>query len=409
MKRFLFWTIVAIVLVGLGAAGFNKYHGRPSVSPYRTMPVKRGKVLLTVNSSGTVQPVQSVQIGSFASGPIRKVCVDYNDKVKKGQVLAEVDPLIPTANRDQANAALLCADANLLQAKAKLEQAARDWKRAEKLLPQKAIADADYDSAKAAHEIAKASVAVCESTIEQSKATLSLAEINVGYTKIKSPCDGVVTDRKIDPGQTVASQFQTPVLFVVAPDLEKRVLVLASVDEADIGMIREAQSRNEPVTFLVDAYPKDVFQGRISQIRFTPTTVQNVVTYTVVVETPNPDLKLLPGLTANLTFQIEKHEKVLSVPNAALRFYPKTNEVRQCDRAILDGTLGGKKDKDEDETVAHDRGRKERYVWVDGDGEDAGLLRAVKITVGINGKNSSEVLAGDLAEGQMVVTGMLTP
>jgi HlyD family secretion protein len=409
MKRFLFWTTVAVVLVGLGAAGFNKYHARPSVSPYRTMPVKRGKIQLTVNSSGTVQPVQSVQIGSFASGPIRKVHADYNDKVKKGQVLAEVDQLIPTANVEQAKASLLCATANLVQAQAKLVQAERDWKRAEKLLPQKAIADADYDLAVATYATAKASVAVCQSTIEQSEAALRLAKINLEYTIITSPCDGIITDRKIDPGQTVASTFQTPVLFVVAPDLEKRVLVLASVDEADIGMIREAQSRNEPVTFLVDAYPKDVFKGRISQVRFTPTTVQNVVTYTVVVETPNPELKLLPGLTANLTFQIDKHEKALTAPNAALRFYPKPAEVRKCDRDIVEGAAANKKDKDEDETAERDRGHKERYVWVEGEGEDAGLLRAVKITVGINGKSTAEVLSGDLAEGQMVVTGMLTP
>ena len=148
----------------------------------------------------------------------------------------------------------------------------------------------------------------------------------------------MITDRKVDPGQTVASQFQTPVLFVVAPDLEKRVYVQASVDEADIGMIREAQLRNEPV----DVYGRRLSQGHFSredrQVRLTPTTVQNVVTYTVIVEAPNLEMKLLPGMTANLTFQIEKHEGMLKVPNAALRFFPKPDQVRQCDRPILEGT-----------------------------------------------------------------------
>ena len=173
--------------------------------------------------------------------------------------------MIPTAQCNQAKAALACANANLLQAQAKLEQAKRDWKRAESLLPEKAISDTDYDLAKATLETAKANVAVCEATIDQNKATLAVAESNLGYTKIRAPEDGIITDRKVDSGQTVASQFQTPELFVVAPDLEKRVYVLASVDEADIGMIREAQLRKEPVSFTVDAYPKDTFKGKTAQ------------------------------------------------------------------------------------------------------------------------------------------------
>ncbi len=219
----------------------------------------------------------------------------------------------------------------------------------------------------------------------------------------------MITDRKIDPGQTVASQFQTPVLFVVAPDLEKRVYVQAAVDEADIGMIREAQSRNEPVTFTVDAYPKDTFHGKISQVRLTPTTVQNVVTYTVIVEAPNLELKLLPGMTANLTFQIEKHEGKLKIPNAALRFFPKANQVRPCDVPILEGTSPDNKeardeqeDENSDDPAAKDRSRKQRYVWlIDGD-----LLKAVKITTGLSDKHCTEIVSGDLSAGQEVVTGL---
>jgi len=414
MKRFFFWMIVVGIVVGASAAGYSKFHGakQDAADVYRTVKVGRGEIKCVVNSSGTVQPVQSVQVGAFVSGPITEIKVDFNDDVKKDQVLALVDELIPKAQRNQAKAALECANANLLQAEAKLKQAKRDWDRAKGLLPQRAISDTDYDTAEAAYETAKANVAVCKATIEQSGAALELAESNLKYTVIKSPVDGVITDRKVDPGQTVASQFQTPVLFVVAHDLYERVYVQASVDEADIGMIREAKGRSEPVTFTVDAYPKDTFKGKRGkhiQIRLTPTTVQNVVTYTVVVEAPNVERKLLPGMTANLLFQIEKRANVLKVPNAALRFFPKPNEVRKCDLPILEGNSpDNKEDRDADAAAANDdpatkdRNRKQRYVWIiDGD-----LLAAVKITTGLSDKSSTEVVSGDLSEGQSVVTGM---
>lgn len=411
MKRFLFWMVVVGVVVGAGAAGFSKLHnskGNLGASRYRTVPVRRGDIKFVVNSSGTVQPVQSVKVGSVISGPILKVYVDFNDKVKKGQVLAEVDPLISKAQRDQAKASLDCAEANLLQAQAKLEQAKRDWSRAESLHPGDGIPGNEYDLAKATFETAKANVAVSQATIQQCKASLALAESNLDYAVIKSPVDGVITDRKIDSGQTVASQFQTPELFVVAPDLEKRVYVLASVDEADIGMIREAQLRKEPVTFLVDAYPKDIFRGKIEQIRLTPTTVQNVVTYTVVVEAPNPELKLLPGMTANLSFQADKRTNVLKIPNAALRFTPKPDQVRKSDRSILEGTASKEQEeKDSDDPLVQERLRKQRHVWVANDA-DAGLLSAVKIVIGLSDKSSTELVSGDLTAGQMVVTGMET-
>ena len=412
MKRFFFWMIVAGVVVAGSAAGYSKFHGakQDAASVYRTMKVRRGEIRNEVNSSGTVQPVLSIQVGAFVSGPIKDVKVDFNDKVKKHQVLALVDKLIPKAQRDQAKASLACAKANLLQAEAKVKQSKRDWQRAKTLLLKQAISDTDYDLAEETYETAKASVEACKATIQQNESALEVAQSNLDYTVIESPVDGIITDRKIDPGQTVASQFQTPVLFVVAPDLEKRVYVQAKVDEADIGMIREAQSRKEPVAFTVDAYPKDTFHGKIFQIRLTPTTEQNVVTYTVVVEAPNLELKLLPGMTANLTFQIEKHTGKLKVPNAALRFFPKPNEVRPCDLPILNGTSPDNKeardaeaaDAARDDPAAKERIRKERYVWViDGD-----LLTAVKITTGLSDKSSTEILSGDLSVGQLVVTGM---
>lgn len=410
--------IAGVTIVGTAVAGYSYFHtSRPGTQndKYRTMAVRRGDLKFVVNSTGTVQPVRSVQVGSFVSGPIRKVCVDFNAIVKKGQLLAEVDPLLFKAQRDQARASLDSAQANLLQAQAKLKQAEHDWKRAETLLPAKAIADSDFDLAKATYETAKAIVAICEATIEQQKGALKLAEVNLDYTEITSPVDGVVTDRKVDPGQTLASQFQTPVLFVVAPDLEKKVNVLASVDEADIGLVREAQARGEPVRFRVDAYPKDTFEGKIVQVRLTPTTVQNIVTYTVVVESSNPQLKLLPGMTASLAFQVEKRKGVLKIPNAALRFFPKPAQVRESDRSIVEDASPDKKagegseaadatEKDDD-SDGLEHSSKPKYVWiVDGD-----LLSAVKVTTGLTGKNFTELVSGDLKEGQALVTGVKKP
>jgi HlyD family secretion protein len=418
MKRLIFWIIVLGILVGLGAAGYNKFHPRPlTAESYNTAKVERGDIPFEVKSSGTVQPIQSVQIGSFVSGPIRKIYKDFNDVVKEGDRLAEVDPLIPKAQCSQAQASLDCANANLLQTEAKLKQAERDWKRAEKLFPQKALADSDYDVAVSTYEAAKAAVAVCKATIKQCEASLELAKVNLGYTIIKSPVDGIITDRKVDSGQTVASQFQTPVLYVVAPELDKRVNVLASVDEADIGLIREAHKRGEPVTFEVDAYPKDTFHGKIAQVRLTPTTVQNVVTYTVVVEAPNTELKLLPGMTATISFQIEKHEKVLKIPNAAFRFHPKPEQVCERDRKLLEGKAGDEK-KDIEKKSENDSSKeadktatdknplhKSRRVWIlDGD-----LLSAVDIVAGIGDKTSTELVSGDLKEGQLLATGVKTP
>ena len=218
--------------------------------------------------------------------------------------------------------------------------------------------------------------------------------------------DGIVIDRKVDPGQTVAAQFQTPVMFVVAPDLEKKVYVYASVDEADIGLIRDAQKRGQPVIFSVDAYPKDSFTGHITQVRLNPTTVSNVVTYTVVVESTNAELKLLPGMTANLTFQIEKRSDVLTLPNAALRFHPRIDQVRKSDQPIVEG-------REEDELTnaaagpgeskdAAGRAAKPTYVWI----VDGSQLAAVEVTTGLADKGRTEILSGNLGDGQEVVTGL---
>lgn len=381
---------------------------------FRQAPVSRGEIISVVNSTGTVKPVLNVQIGAVVSGPILEVRVDFNDKVKTGQILAEVDPLLYKAQVDQAVATLASAEASLLQAQAKLAQAQRDWQRAQTLLPKKSIAETDYDTAKATYEVAVATVAACKAAIQQNQGMLQMAQTNLEYTKIRSPVDGIIIDRKVDPGQSVASQFQTPEMFKVAPDLDKRIYVQASVDEADIGRIRAAQEGGKPVMFTVDAYPADLFQGKIYQVRLNPTTTQNVVTYPVIVEAPNSQLKLLPGMTANLSFHIDKRGGVLRVPNAAIRFYPKPAQVRPEDRALLEGMAEETEEDDDRKPRANPpepsamaraeagRQRSRRHVWV----VEGELLRAVEIVTGLSDDKYSELVSGKLEDGQRVVTGL---
>jgi HlyD family secretion protein len=412
VKSILFWSIALVGVAAAGTVGYQRYNAARNASgQYRTKAIQRGDVALVVNSTGTVQPVLNVQVGAFVSGPIKSVRVDFNDKVKKDQTLAEIDPQTYKAAEAHESAALAHAVADLKRVETLLEHAVHFEERNGRLKKKGAIAENDYEQSITDRKSLEAQVELCKAAILQSKADLETAKANLGYTNITSPVDGIVIDRKVDPGQTMAAQFQTPVMFIVAPDLEKKVYVNASVDEADIGLIRDAQKRNQPVDFTVDAYPDDNFVGHIFQVRLNPTTVSNVVTYTVVVETANGELKLLPGMTANLVFQIEKRANVLRVPNAALRFHPKAEQVRKSDLPIVEGRLeeetsghpSGEAAEKKDAAAPH--GKKPMYVWV----IDGSQLAAVEIVIGLTGKSYTEIVSGDLKEGQEVVTGLQTP
>jgi HlyD family secretion protein len=408
MKRFFFWMIVLGMLVGAGTAGHSYFYASTNTAAkYRTKAVRRGDIQVVVNSTGTVKPVRSVEVGSNVSGPILTVHVDYNAKVKAGQLLAQIDPRIYKAALAHEEAALVRSRADLARIKALLAQAVRLEKRGLLLKPKNAISETDLDQCTTDRQSLEAQVDLAAAAIQECEANLATAKTNLDFTDIKSPVDGIVIDRKVDPGQTLASQFQTPVMFIVAPDLESKVYVYASVDEADIGLIRDAQKRGEPVSFTVDAYPRDAFRGKIAQVRLNPTTVQNVVTYTVVVESSNVDLKLLPGMTANLSFQIEKRPGVLTVPNAALRLHPTAEQVRACDRAIVEGTAGDDSAEAGTKTVASatpGRNHKQRYVWI----AEGNLLAAVAVVTGLSDKSSTELLSGELTEGQEVIVGTKT-
>jgi HlyD family secretion protein len=227
------------------------------------------------------------------------------------------------------------------------------------------------------------------------------------YTQIEAPEDGMIIDRRIDPGQTLAASFQTPVLFIVAPKMREKMHVHASVDETDIGLIRRAKEEQLPVVFTVDAYPEDLFEGTIEEVRYSSTSTQNVVTYPVIIGAPNPDLKLLPGMTASISFQVDDRENVVKIPNAALRFYPQPHRVREEDRELLEGaTITPEEDGAEDfvmsakERVEARRERNKRHVWV----VDGELLKAVEIEVGLSDNRFTEMVSGELSADMEVVT-----
>lgn len=415
------WVIVALVILvpcGLAAMTVPRavaYWKERHRLKFREIEVSRGDIISVVNSTGTVQPVLKVIVGTFVSGPIAELSVDFNDHVKKDQLLARIDPRIYKANVSRDKASLATSLANVAKVTALLEQAKNDEDRAKELreINEEYLADTMMDQYKYNRMSLEADLEIANASVEQAKANLENSETNLGYTEIKSPVDGIVIDRKIDEGQTLAAQFTTPELFIVAPDMEKEMYVYASVDEADMGFIRDAAANKQPVEFTVDAYPEDLFKGTVHQIRMNPTVLQNVVTYPVVVLAPNPDLKLMPGMTASISFQVKECKDVVKIPNAALRFYPKPEQVREEDKKLLEGE--SQKDPDAEsekggvvenrsaaDVAAAGRQRHKRHVWV----VDGELLRAVEITIGTSDSKFSELLSGEVKPGQKLVSGI---
>jgi HlyD family secretion protein len=413
MRRIFRWLLILGVLVGgVAAAGARakSWWEQRSAPRYVTAAVSRGRVEIAVNSTGTVKPVLSVSVGAFTSGPLAKVNVDFNSVVKKGDVLALIDPRLLEAAVERDRAAVDSQKADLARIEALHQQAKNNEERARKLLAinKDYLAETDLDQYYYTRLSLEAQINLAKASIKQAEANLKNSEANLGYTKILSPVDGIVIERKVDPGQTVAAAFQTPELFIIAPDMEKHMYVFASVDEADIGQIRAAQERGQTVNFTVDAYPGELFPGKIHQIRKNSTTTQNVVTYPVVIEAPNKDLKLLPGMTANITFEIEAKENVMRAPAAALRFVPAAAQVYPEDRHHVEilpaASAEGTKKSTAGEKADQSRKRHERIVWV----KDGELLRAVPVTLGLIENQYAELLAGGVKEGQEVVTGTET-
>ena len=417
-KRRVFWLLTCIAFIGAIWAGYMKLHAywrKSSADHFRTASIRRGDIKFEVKSTGTVHAVRSVQVGAFVSGPIQKVYVDFNSKIKEGDILAEVDQRTYKSNVARVEATLAYKKADVERVKALLENAANNEKRALKLRETKKtfISETEVDQFTSERKSLDAQLKVAEAAVMESQAALAEAKTNLEFTVIKSPVDGIIIDKKVETGQTVASQFQTPVLFEVAPDLEKKIYVFASVDEADIGLIRKAELNNQPVNFSVDAYPEDTFEGKIAQVRLNPTTTQNVVTYTVVVESPNSELKLLPGMTTSLSFQIEKHNQILKIPNAALRFHPKPEQIHPQHRVLLE-KLRVADDLEQNPSAVNPNlesdqepapgASDKQYVWV----VEGEFLTPVEIKIGIHDIRYAELVSDNLDEGREVVTGIRT-
>ncbi|TVS15319.1 MAG: efflux RND transporter periplasmic adaptor subunit [Planctomycetaceae bacterium] len=407
--------IVLLVIGGIAAAAYRpavdywRHRNRPQ---WRTDQVVRGDLIAVVNATGQIQPVLSVQVGAFVSGPIVELPAEFNQEVKENDLLARIDPAIYSAIVQQESAILQVRQAEVQRVEALLQQARNDEQRGEALRARNIdfLSDTERDQLQFNRMSLEAQLLVAKASVQQAEASLQNAQANLDYTYIRSPVDGIVIDRKIDPGQTLASQFQTPELFIVAPQMREKMHVHALIDEADIGLIREAQLRGLKVEFTVDAYMDDLFPGVIEEIRYSSTTIQNVVTYPVIVAAANPELKLLPGMTANLSFVVDQREDVLKIPNAALRFFPEPQHVRESDRGLLDGT--GVVDRAErasseqqisaDQRAVARRRRTQRHVWV----EDGEFLQAVAVETGLSDNRYTEIVSGELTEDQSLVTGL---
>jgi HlyD family secretion protein len=406
LKRLVILGILAGILGGIGYSVHSWWIQR-SIPKYLTATVSRGRVETVVNSTGTVKAVRTVSVGAFTSGPIAEVKVDFNSVVKKDDLLALIDRRLLQAAVDRDRAALETQKADKKRIEALLKQAENNEERARKLrgVNKDYISDTEIDQYYFTRLTFEAQRDLAGAAIAQAEANLKNSAANLEYTEIRSPANGVVIERKVDPGQTVAASFQTPELFTIGLEMEKHMHVYASVDEADIGLIRQAQKQKRVVKFTVDAYPGDLFEGRIDQIRLNSTTTQNVVTYPVIIEAPNPDLKLMPGMTANISFQIEAKDNVLRLPAAALRFVPLIAQVRPEDKHHLEvlpsSPQEGAPKRTASEKAEQARNRQRRVVWV----QDGDLLRAVPVTLGLIENQFAEILDGDLVEGQAVVTG----
>ncbi|MFA6468035.1 MAG: efflux RND transporter periplasmic adaptor subunit [Bacteroidota bacterium] len=407
MKKSILLTLLAIALIG-GTTGYY-FYSKNNVEEvqFRNEKISRGDMQVVVTATGTVSAVRTVQVGSQVSGTLQKLNVDFNDKVKQGQIVAQIDPTFLEASvRD--------AEASLQRTTAQYNESKRSFERTKTLLEKNLASQADYDAVLAQYE-------ANDAARKQSVAQVERAKINLRYATIKSPIDGVVISRAVDVGQTVAASFSAPTLFTIANDLTK-MEVQANVDEADIGKVQEGQD----VTFTVDAYPEQTFRGTVRQVRLSPKVEQNVVNYTVIINVPNPDLKLMPGMTATVTIQIIKKEAVLRVPTVALRFNPPEAYIEQKkdsaqSQSGTDDSARAARRKQFAERMQREGGgngggfdpqamqrrmggRSFSRVWVMNDRKK---LEPVMVRTGISDGTFTEIVRGKIEEGQEIVVGTI--
>ena len=366
--------LLAAVLAGSGFVAYRQFAGAATEQQYRLESVEKGDLSQTVSANGTINPVSLVNVGTQVSGTVKKLYVDFNSKVEQGQLLLELDDALLAAQQKQSQA-------NVQSALASLDLAGANEARMRNLYAQEYVSRQELDTAVQAKKAAEAQLQLTRAAVEKDRANLS-------YSVIRSPVSGVVVDRAVDVGQTVAASLQTPTLFKIARDLSK-MQIDANFAEADIGSIRVGQTAR----FSVDAFPNRSFEGKVRQIRLNPTTQQNVVTYDVVIDVDNPEQILLPGMTAYVSIAVAERKDALLVPNAALRFKPANGGTRKKDT--------GAKPKDEKHLSGHPRDGFSGRVYVLKDGK----LAPVAVSLGITDNRNTELLGGELKAGDQVAVG----
>lgn len=385
------WPL-GILAVGLTTVGgyvaFNGEHKAPT--QYKTIAVSRGTMMSAVTATGMINPVLSVLVGTQVTGRIKSLHADFNSVVKAGDVVATIDPAVYQARRDQAEANLFTAQASVSNALATVAQRKRELDRIAGLLEQQFVSQNDVDMARTLYQGATAQLEVAKAQVKQAEAQLRATDLDLKYTVIRAPVNGIVIARNVEVGQTVTASFQTPNLFLIAQDLTQ-MQIDTNVSEADIGGIAVG---NE-AAFTVDAYPTEVFRGSVKQVRLAPVNIQNVITYNVVIQVDNGDFRLKPGMTAHVTVTISKKEDVLRVSSAALRFTPPRSD--RPPSASKTARPSGPADEPAGSAAV---------VWKlspEGDPE------AISIRVGMSDAQYAEALAGDLKEGDKIIIGVDVP
>ena len=366
MKKYIIGLVVILIIIVPFV--LNKKNGK---AQYLSEPIQKRTITQIVEATGTIEPINTVSIGSQVSGRIDEIFVDYNSHVEKGQLLAQIDTSLFRAQLQQAEANINNAKATLQKNKALLDYDTKTYHRYKNLYERNLVSKNDLDEAESAYKSDLAQVSAARASIMQAEANYATASANMGYTKIVSPVKGIVISKEVEVGQTVAASFQTPTLFTVAEDLTK-MQIETSVSEADIGKVVVGQD----VNYTLDGYPDLVFTGKVSQVRLSPTTESNVVTYTVIIEVENNEGKLLPGMTANVSIITGKKEDILTVPNVALKF-----------------TVAGN-------TQKYDQ----KGIWINKKGKPV----RVNIETGVSDDNYTEVISDKIKEGDIVYTRNLT-
>jgi HlyD family secretion protein len=427
VKKKIIFGIVAVVVVAGAILGWSVLRdNKNGVIKYKQEALTKGDIEALVVTSGTLNPVTTVEVGSQVSGKISNIFVDFNSHVKKGEILAELDSSILEQRVQQNQANYQSAVASLEKAKVTLTNLRRQYERSLSLFDKNLISFEEKDIAEANYLGAKADLQRAEASVEQAKSQLESSKVDLGYAIIRSPIDGVVISRDVNVGQTVQASFQAPKLFEIANDLSK-MQVECSVDEADIGKVKEGQQAR----FTVDAFPEDIFRGVVRQVRYSPTVTQNVVTYTTIVDVDNPALKLRPGMTATISIITGEAKDVIRIPNAALRFTPnlppeemakimKSVQEKILAKRKAEGQAPGQEASGQPQQRAQGApgggprmnfaqgggtrtGRRPSMVWYL---DKSGKLEVAFIRPGVTDNTYTEMLRGDLKEGQEIIVGM---